>query len=203
MTDVMELIQRQLTGQVLDNMSEQLGTNPLQTASAAQSAINVLLGALTKNSSNQDGASALAGALERDHDGSALDDILGSVMGSLGSSPSKSLNGAGILGHILGTRQNPMIDMIGRMTGMDKSSTGRLMMMLAPIVMGALGKTKKEENLDTGGLSDLLRNTTTQQREKSAQMDIFSKMLDADGDGSAMDDLLKMGGSILGSFLKR
>lgn len=203
MANVMDLIQKQLTGQVLDGMSQQLGTNTLETASAAQSAINVLLGALSKNTSSSDGAAALAGALEKDHDGSVLDDIMGAVMGSMSSSPSRSLNGAGILGHILGAKQNPIMEMIGRMTGMDKSSTGRLMMMLAPIVMGAVGKAKKEENLDTGGLSDLLSKTTVQQREKSANMDIFSKMLDADGDGSAMDDLLKMGGSLLGGFLKR
>ena len=66
------------------------------TSKAMAAALPLLLGALSRNASQGDGASSLHQALANDHDGSILDDI-GGFLGSGNTS-----SGNDILGHVLG-----------------------------------------------------------------------------------------------------
>jgi hypothetical protein len=62
--------------------------------------------------------------------------------------------------------------------------------MLAPLVMGALGKAQRERGLDPGGLAGMLGGE--QQRAADAApgvMGMLGKFLDRDGDGSVLDDI--------------
>ncbi len=94
MDDLMESIAAQLRGAPMAQLSNQLGADSRTTQNAVQAALPLLLGALAKNSADGGGAEALAGALDRDHDGSILDDL----GGFLGAGPSS--DGAAILGHV-------------------------------------------------------------------------------------------------------
>ena len=73
----------------------------------------ILLAALNRNASNPAGAAALHGALERDHDGSILDN-LGGFLGNAQAGP-----GAGILKHVLGERQESTAQAVGAASGLD------------------------------------------------------------------------------------
>ena len=68
--------------------------------------------------------------------------------------------------------------------------------MVAPMVMGALGKTQKENGLDASGLSDFL---VTQQQQAAAahpgMMGTLSSLLDSNNDGSVVDDLSRIAGN--------
>ena len=70
-------------------------------APPSQAAVPLLVGAMQRQAASPTGLDALAGALDRDHDGSILDDI-GGFLGSGGTVG----RGAGILGHVLGARQD-------------------------------------------------------------------------------------------------
>ena len=98
-----ELFQ-QLQGAPLQQMSQQLGTGQMQTASAISAALPLLLGALGKNTAEPQGAEALFGALQKDHAGLDLGSVLGAVLGG-GAAPSRQTDGAAILGHIFGGAQ--------------------------------------------------------------------------------------------------
>ena len=94
--------------------------------------------------------------------------------------------------------------MISKMSGLGGKQAGSLMTMLAPVLMGMLGKQKKEQNLDIGGLANLL-NQQTHQRKSSGNplFDMANQFLDADGDGSAVDDIMgKVGGGLLKSLFR-
>ena len=86
----------------LESLSQSLGANPQATKAATAAAIPLLFSALAKNASSDDGASALAGALERDHDGSILDG-LGSAF-----TPDRRTEGDSILKHVLGGHRAPV-----------------------------------------------------------------------------------------------
>ena len=60
--------------------------------------------------------------------------------------------------------------------GLDAAKSGQLLSMLAPILMGALGQAKRTNGLDAGGLAS---------------------MLDMNGDGNPLDDILKMAGKLM------
>ena len=79
------------------------------------------------------------------------------------------------------------------------------MTMLAPILMGALGKTKRQQGLDVGGLANLLTGTVTQQRQSAQNptMGLVTRFLDQDGDGSIADDVANIGMKLLGGLFGR
>ena len=193
MSDLFSALTSQLSGGALSQLSTQLGTEPNATNTAIKAALPVLLGALAKNSSNQDGASSLASALDKDHDGSVLDDIAGFL-----TNPQGMQTGAGILGHVLGSRQNDVATGLGQATGLNASQSGQLLKMLAPLVLGYLGRQKRSQGLDAGGLAELLGNQNAHAQQSNPALGVLGKLLDRDGDGSMVDDLAGMLGGFLG-----
>src|SRR3546814_11256161 len=63
------LFRSQLQGQPRQQMSQQLGLAPDETANAVSAALPLLMGALGRNASQPQGAQALFGALQKDHAG--------------------------------------------------------------------------------------------------------------------------------------
>ena len=72
--------------------------------------------------------------------------------------------------------------------------------MLAPVVMGALGKTRREAGFGLDDIVQMLTGTVQQQKGSNPAMDMITRFLDQDGDGSAMDDIAGMGMRILGNL---
>ncbi|MEZ4984687.1 MAG: DUF937 domain-containing protein [Saprospiraceae bacterium] len=203
--DLTSLIQSQLSDGLIDQLSQQLGgVDKEKTVAASTGILSTLLGAMARNASTPQGASALNNALDRDHDGSILNDVIGMVTGQSSAPNPRATNGSGILEHILGSRQSGAVDMISKMSGLEAGKTGDLMAMLAPMVMGMLGKAKRENNLDASGISDVLGGFAKQQQGSNPAMSLITGFLDADGDGSIMDDVAGMlGKSLLGGLFKR
>ena len=201
----MELLQGQLSEGMLDQLSQQIGgADKQQTAAAASGIISTLMGGLAKNASTDEGANALNNALERDHDGSIMDDIMGMLSGNSQPQNQKMLNGAGIIKHVLGNKTNGAIDMISKMSGLNSNSTGSLMSLLAPVVMGTLGKAKKEQGLDVTGIASLLSGTVSNQKnQQNPTMGLVTSFLDQDGDGSIIDDVAGIGMKFLGGLFGR
>jgi hypothetical protein len=121
------------------------------------------------------------------------------------SNASRMLNGSGILSHLLGGKQNGAINIISKMSGLDNQKTGNLMTMLAPILMGALGKTKRQQGLNAGDIFNLLNGSLSAQKQSTGNqtMDMISRFIDQDGDGDITDDAMRIGGSLLKSFFRR
>ncbi len=201
--DLTELLKGNIPQDLIGTLSQQMGTEPQQTQSAAQSIFTTLLGGLAKNASTEEGAQGILGALDRDHDGSVLNDLGGLLTGAMGSS--QATNGAGILGHILGSKQQGAVDMVSQTSGIDANSAMSMMIKLAPILMGVLGKAKQDNGLDAGGLSGLLSGVmgNQQAQEQNPLVAIATRFIDQDGDGDIMDDLSGMGMNILGGMLKK
>ncbi|MEM9920366.1 MAG: DUF937 domain-containing protein [Bacteroidota bacterium] len=205
--DLMDLLQGQLSEGLIDQLSQNLGgANKQQTADAASGILSTMVSALAKNASTPEGASSLANALDNDHDGSVLDNVMDMIGGSnTNAQPenSRMMNGAGILKHVLGGKQSGAIDMISKISGLEGNKTGNLMSMLAPLVMGALGRTKREQGLNPTDLAGMLSGSVQSASNKRAEMGLIGKFLDQDGDGSVMDDLANMGMKLFGKFLSK
>lgn len=197
MTMMLDMLTSQLGTDGLRQISQQLGTDEETTGNAVSAAIPVLLGALAKNSAQPQGAQSLLGALDRDHDGSVLDDLAGFLQ-----QPNQQ-DGNGILGHVLGGRRDRVERNVSQASGLDAASVSKLMTMLAPLVMGALGKARRQQNLDAGGLSDLLTNERVGLQRKNPQLGGLAQLLDADGDGQVADDVAKLGKKLLGGLFRR
>lgn len=201
----MDLLQGQLTDGLVDQLSKQLGgADKQQTAKAANGVFSTLMGALSRNAATPEGASSLANALDNDHDGSLLENMM-DMLGGGGAAPAnpRAANGTGILKHVLGGKQDGAASMISKMSGLSSGQTGNLMSMLAPMVMGALGGAKKKQGMDISDLTSFLTGSVSNASEKNPEMGLVGRFLDRDGDGSFMDDIAGMGMNLLGKFMKK
>ncbi|MEE8525329.1 MAG: DUF937 domain-containing protein [Thermoanaerobaculia bacterium] len=193
--DLMEMLTQQLGGGAVRQVSDRVGADSDATSKVISAALPILVGALAKNSANADGASALASALDRDHDGSILDDIGGFLGRTSGGS------GQDILKHVLGGRQQGAESALGQMSGLDPSKVGQILKMLAPLVLGALGRQKRESGLSADDLGAMLGRQRRQVEKRAPEAgSLLTQLLDRDGDGSALDDVARMGAGILGSL---
>jgi len=217
----------QLQGPSLGPIAQQLGTDADTAGQAIAAALPMLVGALGRNAQQPGGAGALFEALQRDHAGSgAMDlggllggllggagagagsagmggmggmgDLLGSVLGG-GAPASRQLDAGGILGHILGGAQPRAEAGLSQATGLNMGQAGKLLMMLAPIVMAALARRVNAGQLDAGGLGDVLGQERAQLQQQGGLGGLMNAVLDQNGDGQLdLGDLLKLGGSLLG-----
>lgn len=195
----------QLQGAPLQQIAEQLGTNPSQAQSAVAAALPMLLGALGRNAAQLQGAADLFGALQRDHVGRAaggggLGDLLGSVLGGMGGGGvGASADGASILGHIFGGNQQRAEAGLGQATGLG-ANPGQLLQILAPIVMAFLAQRTQAGGMDAGSLGAVLGREHAQVRQQGGVGgDLLGSLLDQDGDGQVgLGDLIKLGGGLLG-----
>ena len=187
MNAITQIITQQLTGGASRQIAQRLGISESTANTAMQVAVPLILTALARNATQPQGAESLHQAINKDHDGSILDNLMGYV-----SNP-QTANGAGILNHVFGTQKPVVENNLAQATGLDQNAAGGLLETLAPIVMGAVGKAQQNEHLDPSGLSNLLERQQQQaQSNAPGAMNILSSMLDQNKDGSAMDDIQRM-----------
>ncbi len=205
MANLIDLLQSQLSDGLIDQLSKQIGAPQQQTRTAADSILSSLIGGLAKNAQQPGGADALANALDNDHDGSLLDNLNDLIGGGKPANINpRAANGEGILKHVLGGKKGGVMDMVSQISGLGQGQTGNLMAMLAPIVMGMLGKQKKSSGLDSGGIANILAGALGAQKQRGGlATTLITNLLDRDGDGSAIDDVAKIGMNIFSKFFRR
>ncbi len=144
----------------LEALSSTLGTDTATTAEAIPHALAALLGGLGDNAADPEASTALTDALQRDHDGSVLDDLSGLLAGTGGS---KAYDGAGIVSHIFGENTDTVVDSVAARGGVNKDLLSKLLPVLAPIVMGWLSKKLQgsgagasSASVASGGIGDIL-----------------------------------------------
>ncbi len=200
--DLNDLFKTVMSGGVADQIGNIAGVNnPEQAESAVGSIFSSILGGIQKNVSTQEGAESLNKALERDHDGSILDNLSGLLGGVFKPENANATNGVGILGHVFGNNQGNVAQAVSQQTGIDTGKIMNMMVMIAPLVMGMLGKAKQTTGMDAGGLVNILGNVMGGKAGSNPIMGVLTGILDKDGDGNVMDDLMGGGiGNLLGGL---
>ncbi len=133
-----------LGGDMLSKIAGQLNTDEAGAQKAVGAALPALLGRLKANADDPAGAEALAAAVNKDHDGSLLDG-LGDKFGGLFGGDAQ---GSKIVGKVFGGDADAVQEQVAAEAGIDKGQAAGLLGALAPMVMGALGKTGQ----GTGGV---------------------------------------------------
>jgi hypothetical protein len=189
----------------LNNIAGQTGESPSATQAAVQALLPTLIGAVARNASSEQGASSLMDVLDSDHDGSALDDIVGLVGGAMAGT--KTGNGAGIISHLLNGNQHASVtNVVSQQSGVSSSSAATIMQILAPVVMNYIGQQKNAQGLDAAGLIGSLIGGGQQQNAPTEHQSAISGMmgmLDMNHDGSSMDEIMSIGGSLLSNYFKK
>lgn len=207
MPSLLEELESQFDDRAIGQISQQLGVDSKTAASSVQAALPMLMGALTRQGSSAQGASGLLEMLDRDGDGSIMDDVLGYLTksGASAAAPSRGNaggGGGGLLDVFFGGRSDAVAKTLGASTGMNSGSAMKLLAMLAPVVMGMMAKQKKQQGFDLGGLTKALAGEKNHiEARMPGGTDLLGSLLDSDGDGSITDDLAAKGLGILKGFL--
>lgn len=188
----------------VNEISQTVGADTSLVNTAIQAALPAILGGLANNASTPQGAESLDNALSRDHDGGLLGNLggLGSLIFGNLQSPDptpKQVDAGGILGHILGTNQAPVVEEVSQKSGLNTGQVAQILLMLAPIVMSYLGQQKQQQGVGADGLGGLLggllgggQAAAAPQSSGNAMMDMASSYFDKDRDGSSIDDIASM-----------
>lgn len=150
-----------------------------------------IMKAMDRNTKTNDGAESLMKALKQ-HEDDDVDD-LEKFINKLDKN-----DGAKMLNHIFSNKNQAVQNNLAQQTGLDTSQVSSMLQQLAPLLIGVLGNQQKKQNLDVNNLSSLM-NGALKKSGKGGMMDLAEQFLDADKDGSIVDDVGKM----LGGFFKK
>ncbi|WP_407569767.1 DUF937 domain-containing protein [Deinococcus altitudinis] len=128
-------------------VASQVGATPEQTQTAMQASVPLILQALHQNTQTEGGEAALGSALAQ-HDGSSLDQF------AQGQLPDTQ-DGSAILNHAFGAQAPQAANVVAQRAGIDPQMAMQIMSMVAPLILGALGRSQGAGQ-GGGGLGGLL-----------------------------------------------
>lgn len=189
----------------LQSMAQELGVDESQAASSATALIPAILGGLKKQAQSQpSGLEGFGGLLGKLGGGGLLDNVLA-------PQPTDVNQGNNVLGQIFGSKDvsRAVAQNAAAQSGLDPSLLKKMLPMLAMLVTGYMAKQQSGETEAQpspgaglgGGLGDLLGGLLGGQNAGSATQNApasgLASMLDMNGDGNALDDILRMAGKAM------
>ena len=196
-------------GSPVSTMAKQFGLGEDQVAQVLQKMIPALTNGVKKNVQQKSGLEGLLQALNKGNHDRYLDNpdaLLGAEAVD---------DGNGILGHIFGKKETSreLANRTAQTTGISAGILKKMLPLIAGLVMGSLKKQGGNSGLLDqllGGLTGGGRSTSSagggllggllgglfggakKKKASSSPLDALTGLLDADGEGSAIDDILGM-----------
>lgn len=133
----------------IDQVAAKLGVDPATAAQAVQEGGGAILGGLQRNAATPEGASAIDAALAK-HSGLGDSVDLDQV---------DTADGEKILGHVFGGQKDQVAQTLTSEPQTAGIDFGKLLPMLAPIILGLLAKKKQTGGAaqeSSGGIGDLI-----------------------------------------------
>ncbi|WBV61904.1 DUF937 domain-containing protein [Chryseobacterium camelliae] len=193
---LLDLLTGNTGNQVAEKAENKFGISKNQIIALLAVAAPLIISYLRNKSQDAKEAEALNNALDKDHDGSILDDS--------SQLEARESEGGSILSHIFGGDKQNVENQLSQNTGISIDKIGPILAMLAPVIMGYIGKEKQQNNVGAGGLGDLLggilgnASSQAQAQQSSPLNDILGSVLgggQSQSSGNPLNDIL---GSVLG-----
>ncbi len=192
---LLDLLTGNTSNQVAEKAENKFGISRNQIIALLAVAAPLIISYLRNKSQDAKEAEALNNALDKDHDGSILNDS--------SQLEARESEGGSILNHIFGGDKQNVENQLSQNTGISIDKIGPVLAMLAPVIMGYIGKEKQQNNVGAGGLGDLLggilgnASNQAQAQQSSPLNDILGSVLGggSQSSGNPLNDIL---GSVLG-----
>jgi hypothetical protein len=169
--DLIDLIKQLNNDDVLGQVSQSMGVEPQQVKKVTQLGLPTLVEAMNRNAKTQEGARSLARALEQ-HQDDEVDDLSKYIRHA------DAHDGEKILRHVFSDKSERVESKIAKQTGLDMSQVMGILAQFAPLVLGLLGKEKKEKNIDYNGVANMTSSIANQLVvEKPVWLSAFLKKL--------------------------
>ncbi|AKF85930.1 hypothetical protein MFUL124B02_18925 [Myxococcus fulvus 124B02] len=151
MFNLIDMVRERFTGNVMQKMGSSLGEDPMSLGRALPGAIAAIGGSVAERGSTEGGAQRLLSQLNEGG-------FTGPNAGNEDPfAPDMAERGQGMLSGLFGDKLGAVTSALGRTGGLSnsKSATG-MMAMVAPILMGVIGKHVRDNRMGASGLSQLL-----------------------------------------------
>lgn len=195
---LIDLLTGNTGNQVAEQAENKFGISKNQVIALLAVAAPLIISYLRNKSQDTKEAEALNNALDKDHNGSILNDA--------SQIEARQAEGGSILDHIFGGQKSTVENQLSQNTGISIDKIGPILAMLAPVVMGYIGQQKQQSNVGAGGLGDLLggilgnASNQAQAQQSNPLNDILGSVLGGGGQsqssGNPLNDIL---GNVLGS----
>lgn len=190
MSGILDLLNSDLGKSLVSGVAGQTGQDQNKTNDLLGMALPVLMQAMNRNASTPEGAQGLQNALANKHDGSILDDLGSFFQGGVDNDVIN--DGSKILNHVLGQKQNNVEQALSQKSGIDANSVSQILKMATPLLMGYLGKQQRSNNVSNSSDLTSMLGGLLQSNSSGQEQNFLTSMLDADGDGSIVDDVAGM-----------
>lgn len=172
MGNLLEMVLGQNSG-AIGQIAKNLNLDAGDALKGLGSLLPALQGGMKQNMQQKGGLDALLGALNGNKNQQYIDNP------SMLEQPQAIDNGNSILGHIFGSKEQSrqVAQQASQQSGMSPAILKKLLPMAATVLMGSLGKQNAQQPM-----------------AKSPNM--LESLLDSDGDGSMVDDLMGMAGKL-------
>lgn len=209
--NLFDMLSQAQGGGAMRDVGQQFGLDDNQTASAFKALLPALSAGLKRNSQQEGGLEALLGALSKGDHHRYLEEPQ-----RLSRRETVS-EGNSILGHLLGSKDmsRAVAKQASQRTGLTDGLLKKMLPIIATMVMGSLSKQSQQPDMlsalmgafgapqqqqaPQGGLGGLLegilgggQQTRAPQRRQKPNLGLLGGLLDADGDGNALDDIFEM-----------
>lgn len=199
-----DMLSQAQDGGAINNLGKQFGLDGAASKMAVKALLPAISSGFKRNTAQPEGMSALLGALQKGNHQQYIDNA------DQLSRPETSTDGNAILGRILGAKSvsREVATRAAQQTGIDSGILKKMLPVLAAMAMGSLGKqtaqpdmmqmiTKAMGSAGTssstgGGLLGSLAGSLLGGSKKSSSSNPLAALLDADGDGSMMDDVFSL-----------
>lgn len=196
--NLIDLITGNAGNQVASQAENKFGISKNQIIALLAVAAPLVISYLRKKSQEDPNeAEALNNALDKDHDGSILDNPA--------QVEARVQEGGSILDHIFGGQKAQVENQLSQNTGISMDKIGPVLAMLAPLIMGYIGKEKQSSGVNSGGgLGDLLggilggAQNQAQAEPSNPLNDILGSVLGGGSQQSSGNPLNDILGSVLG-----
>ena len=154
--NILEALKDEFGDEIVGMLGKCIGEDSTKTKSALGAAFPAILGGLVSKGSSTQGASEILEMITKG--GFGQDTLMGLGNAFGGGDATKELLAAGaeLLKKIFGDKVSGIIDLIAGTAGIGKSSASSLLGLVAPAVLGFLGREVKGGGLNVGGLMGLL-----------------------------------------------
>ena len=186
---LIDLITGNTGNQVAEQAENKFGISKGQIIALLAVAAPLIISYLKNKSQDANEAEALNNALDKDHDGSILNNPTSAV--------EREAEGNSILDHIFGGQKATVENQLSQNTGISMDKIGPILAMLAPVIMGYIGQQKQANGVNAGGLGDLLGGILGGAQQQTQQSnDPLSSIL-----GSVLGGATQQSGGGLGDYL--
>jgi hypothetical protein len=176
----------------LQSISRELGISEAQAASGAEALAPAILGGFKKQAQAPAGLDAFGGLLSQLGGGGLLDNVLS-------PEPTDISRGNDVLGQIFGSKEvsRTVAQNASARSGLDPAVIKKMLPMVAMLVAGYMAKQRGVSQSGGGNLAGMLGGLLGgQRRAATPAAGGFGSLLDLNGDGNPLDDILRMSGKL-------